>query len=70
MQIDLKAGDQVWIEKVEYSIDPKHIREPQTIESVFKIPVDDDPRGYILQIDIVGLPFMYLEEDVKLHKRL
>lgn len=70
MQIDLKAGDQVWIEKVEYNIDPKYIREPQTIESVFKIPVDYDPRGYILQIDIVGLPFMYLEKDVKLHKRL
>jgi hypothetical protein len=66
---DLKAGDLVWVEKIEYGIDPKFIREPQEIESVLRVPATDDKRGYFLSIDIKGLPYMYLEQDVKLYKR-
>ena len=66
---DLKAGDLVWVEKIEYGIDPKFIREPQEIEKVLRVPVTDDNRGYVLSIDIKGLPYVYLEQDVKLYKR-
>ena len=66
---DLKAGDLVWVEKIEYGIDPKFIREPQEIEKVLRVPVTDDSRGYVLSIDIKGLPYVYLEQDVKLYKR-
>ena len=66
---DLKAGDLVWLEKVQYGINPKFIREPQEIEKVLRVPTTDDKRGYFLSIDIKGLPYVYLEHEVKLYKR-
>ena len=66
---DLKAGDLVWLEKVQYGINPKFIREPQEIEKVLRVPTTSDKRGYFLAIDIKGLSYVYLEHEVKLYKR-
>ncbi len=69
-----KIGDKVMVNNVHslYSPQdglnhPEWIRVPQTIESVRMVPVNNY-RGYVLSIDLVGIPYVFKEEDLEVMK--
>ena len=58
-----KAGDRVWIERIDHVENVDMIRNVQIVESVQDILCDDEPNAQM--ISIVGSNFIYGNEDLK-----
>ena len=64
----IKAGDKVWIENTDLVNTPEQIRNLQTVEEVFEVPLTDEngENPYIgYSFFLVGLPYFYNEKDIK-----
>lgn len=60
-----KIGMKVMIEKNIDGLSVDEIRNPQTIESFMKVPVDDVEDGYVYSIDLEGIVYLFDEFDLK-----
>jgi hypothetical protein len=60
-----KEGDMVWINKIHNMDDPSWIREPQTVESIWEVPVGEDGNYYMEQaIHLRNIPYIFSREDL------
>jgi len=60
---EFKVGEKVWLDNTKFIDDPKWIREPQTIERIEQVPLNDGNEVY--SISLVDIPYFFIDEDIR-----